>query len=1069
MRKALILLPLLIALPLIAARSQAVATSSDVANSDLGFCFVYHDLPVWHELAQEAGASLNRWQLSWYEVEATKGQFHYDVFRSRIDMDVASGLTVNAILMGTPDWAATKGTTLAPLVRAEVKEAPWTIKALGQASTSASPPHNLYLPWDHPDNYWGRFVYRTVSEFKDAIKIWELWNEADLSYFWTGSEAEYYQLIKVGYQAAKAADPDSIVLFGGLALFENSNFFQNVLELARQDPTAAENDHYFDVMPVHLYSRSSQTYDNIAWVRWRMGVKGITKPIWINETGAPVWNDGVGPGHHYEWSVTREEQAAYLVQAYANALAANVDKFLFFRLHDSNMWEAYGTVKNDLSRRPSFDAFRMVNTYFRNPAWVTRRRIDGKVIVTLYGTERGKVTVMWNERPVITTHALPAVLGAATMLDKVGGSQVIHPQNGEYVVTLTGATAALPNNPSDYIVGGDPVVILEQDTLPPEARVHDLPAESAQPSFLVQWSGRDDASGVWSYDLQVRDGPDGEWNDWQSWTAQTSAAFVGQDGHTYYFRARARDRTGNLGTYPDRPQAWSTVRLPPPTPTSTFTASPSPTPTDTPLPTPTQTPSPTATPTPRPTDLPTPTLAPPTPTSTPTPTAAPCVEGVHNGGFEHIGGWTIYQTSYPARYVNEPTHGGYWALQTGIDDLLANVYSFSSAEQTLALPSTGQIALRYWYQAQIDSSDYAYVFLRPAGEGWKLLRIVRADVGEWTQGVHDLSAHAGKTITLRFGTYNNGRDGTSVMYVDDVSIQTCDGTPETPTPWPTETPMPTQTNTPLPTATATATLTPLPPTPTATSTWTPTATSSPTPTATATAAPTETPTATATSTETPTATATPTQTPTVTPMPTATLTATATFTETPPPTPTVTSTPTPVPPTVTATPAPPTPTAAPLPCVELAVNGDFELDEGWTIANTPYKARYAQGTARTGVRALQLGIADPAQNQFSYASADQTFDIPAGKKVTLRFWYHVPNGGGAGDYGYFLLRPAGGSWRIVRILRERTDDWTPLEVDVSHYAKTSFTLRLGMRNDGGWDGAAAVMYVDTLSLQACTP
>jgi hypothetical protein len=36
---------------------------------------------------------------------------------------------------------------------------------------------------------------------------------------------------------------------------------------------------------------------------------------------------------------------------------------------------------------------------------------------------------------------------------------------------------------------------------------------------------------------------------------------------------------------------------------------------------------------------------------------------------------------------------------------------------------------------------------------------------------------------------------------------------------------------------------------------------------------------------------------------------------------------------------------------------------------------------------------------------------------------------------------------------------------VSHYGGSAFTLRLGMRNDGG--DAAAVMYVDTLSVQAC--
>jgi hypothetical protein len=151
------------------------------------------------------------------------------------------------------------------------------------------------------------------------------------------------------------------------------------------------------------------------------------------------------------------------------------------------------------------------------------------------------------------------------------------------------------------------------------------------------------------------------------------------------------------------------------------------------------------------------------------------------------------------------------------------------------------------------------------------------------------------------------------------------------------------------------------------------------------------------------------------------------------------------------------------------VNGDFETDEGWAIPNTPRKARYTSGISYTGSRSLQLGIDDLAENTFSYSSAEQTFAIPAGSAATLRFWYNVANAGGSGDYGYFLIRPDGDSWRVLRILRDGTDGWTELAVDVSHYAGSAFTLRLGMRNDGTADGAAGVMYVDRLSLQGCSP
>ena len=976
MRKLLIATPML-ALLLMAAPSRAARAPIPAQQSALGLCFVYHDQQVWHDLAREAGASLNRWQLSWYEVEATKGDLDWSAFDPRVDADLASGMAVSAILMGTPYWAATKGTTLGPPVKAEVKEEPWTIKAFGEASTSASPPANLALPWDHPDNYWGRFVYQTVSHFKTRIKIWEMWNEEDWSFFWSGTHEDYYQLLKVGYQAAKAADPEATVLFGGLHLFADPDFFQDVLDLARKDPTAAAHGYYFDVLPLHLYSRSSQAYDNVNWVRWRMTLRGIDKPIWINETGAPVWNDGVGPGQQYEWSVTREEQADYLVQAYANALAAGVEKMLVFRLHDGNMWEAYGLVKNDGSRRPAFDAFRTIQTYLREPTFISRRRSQGTVVVTLYGAAQGKVTVLWNELPVASTVRLPAVMDAALRVDRSGHAQTITPQDGHYSLLLPGATASRPTDPGDYFVGGEPVIVVEQDTSPPTAAVHPLADVTQDPQFAVTWSGSDDASGVWSYDVQVRDGPVGAWAGWLTQTAQTSAVYSGQDRHTYFFRVRARDRAGNVGSYSDQAQAWTTVLLPPPTPTE-----------------------PTLTPTP----------APPTATVEPS-----CVEVLRNGGFEQGGDWTIVNTAYPARWVDRPVHSGSHALQTGIAQPPPNVYSYSSAEQTVALPAADRIALTYRYRAQVDPGDYAYVYLRPAGGNWQLLQISKQDQPAWVTVERNLDAYAGQTVTLRFGTLNDGRDGTSVMYVDDASIQACTGPSAPPSATPTATPTPSAT----PTATYTAT-----PVPTAT--------------------------------------------PTPTSVPSATPTATPTPTSVPSATPTVTQTPTVSQPTVTATAAPTLEPTPPPPCPELAVNGDFEASEGWVIANTPYRARYTGATARTGVRSLQLGIDNPAENRFAYSSAEQTFAIPADRAATLTLWYHVASGGGSGDYGYFLIRPDGGAWRTLRFLRESTAGWTPLAVDVSHYAGSAFTLRLGVRNDGPGDGLAAVMYVDAVSVRSCT-
>jgi hypothetical protein len=79
----------------------------------------------------------------------------------------------------------------------------------------------------------------------------------------------------------------------------------------------------------------------------------------------------------------------------------------------------------------------------------------------------------------------------------------------------------------------------------------------------------------------------------------------------------------------------------------------------------------------------------------------------------------------------------------------------------------------------------------------------------------------------------------------------------------------------------------------------------------------------------------------------------------------------------------------------------------------------------------------------------------------------MPQSGGRGDYGYLLLRPEGRSWSILRMVQDATGGWVQLQEDLSYLAGQTFTLRLGMRNDGGAELAA--MYVDDVSVRACTP
>jgi len=87
------------------------------------------------------------------------------------------------------------------------------------------------------------------------------------------------------------------------------------------------------------------------------------------------------------------------------------------------------------------------------------------------------------------------------------------------------------------------------DTAAPVTKLAGYPEVSYRAAMNVSWDGIDATSGVLWYDVQYRTG-DGQWTDWFQHTSSTSAAFTGEDGKTYSFRARAQDKAGNVEDFP---------------------------------------------------------------------------------------------------------------------------------------------------------------------------------------------------------------------------------------------------------------------------------------------------------------------------------------------------------------------------------------------------------------------------------------------------------------------------------------------------------------------------------------
>jgi len=179
-----------------------------------------------------------------------------------------------------------------------------------------------------------RFVYQAVSRYKpggtlaqqkgwaagQGVRHWEIWNEEDYSGFWTGTPADYARLLKVAYLAARHADPQAKIIFGGLANFQKPNWLKDTLAVINTYPDRDAGNWFFDSVAEHNYAWSWHTWYYLykasrrsrlfrlqasrSGDRERRGaVRRISRPACIMD-GSPVL-----------YRANPEEQAAFVIQS----------------------------------------------------------------------------------------------------------------------------------------------------------------------------------------------------------------------------------------------------------------------------------------------------------------------------------------------------------------------------------------------------------------------------------------------------------------------------------------------------------------------------------------------------------------------------------------------------------------------------------------------------------------------------------------------------------------------------------------------------------------------------------
>lgn len=322
-------LAVLVAAFLTTALLPAVPAAAEKVRVDKRF-FGVHDASLSSVTTGVAG-SIRLWDagVTWRDIETSPGVYNF----ARLDAIVAAArarnVEVTLVLGMTPDFYG--GATAFP-----TDPGAWTryVTALAQR-------------------------YRNVSGHR-GIAAYQVWNEANVKNFWTGTPLQMAQLTKATWHAVKAVDKGALVVAPAMAArigeqARGIGFFY----FARISGIPIWR--FVDVISLNLYPLDRYlrgvgtpeiSMELLAKARKSMRLRGVpqTKPIWNTEVNYGMRTGDFGGTRAV--AISPERQAAYVLRTYLLNAAAGVQRVHWYTWN-MGFLPSGGTLGNTLMTNPA--------------------------------------------------------------------------------------------------------------------------------------------------------------------------------------------------------------------------------------------------------------------------------------------------------------------------------------------------------------------------------------------------------------------------------------------------------------------------------------------------------------------------------------------------------------------------------------------------------------------------------------------------------------------------------------------------------------------------------------------
>jgi len=300
-------------------------------DSTFGMCHVLwcravaEDETQCRDLAEQANVNWVRIDFTWADIEPAQGTFDFAGHDQLVDEGIAQGFTIIGVIVYNNPW-----------------------------SSGNDSPATAQQRQDYAD-----YVTTLVLRYQNKVTYWEIWNEPDGENFWkpAPNAADYTELLKSAYAAAKAADPSvNIIGLGGVDPGKTeyiTTTFQN---------GALDN---MDIVSFHpycdpdIYETCFQT-TNFTAIKNLMAQYNSSIPVWATEVGYPTYAQGV----------SEARQAEMLVRVHASLLSSGYENVVWYKIADETNAESdendrerhFGVLASDLSAKPAYNSYKYLTT-----------------------------------------------------------------------------------------------------------------------------------------------------------------------------------------------------------------------------------------------------------------------------------------------------------------------------------------------------------------------------------------------------------------------------------------------------------------------------------------------------------------------------------------------------------------------------------------------------------------------------------------------------------------------------------------------------------------------------------